>query len=203
MTITALLSAHGVHVPRYVAVDGQIVLDDVTSTPSGIAHRDLGVVTPIPNHTFHGGEDPNDAGSGRGPWWSDDGQLRRHIVAMERSFPNFTYIPPETDMAPCWVGEINTGRGRFTIGVILRWDQGLPYVKVLSKQRLGRNIAGKFVPSPHLYRSGNLCVADSTDWLPNQHTAATVTGWAAHWLACFTEWRMTIKWPVAGVHVAA
>ena len=42
-------------------------------------------------------------------------------------------------------------------------------------------------------------VADRSDWDPAVHTAATVTGWAAHWLAAFTEWRITRRWPVEGV----
>ncbi|CPT75881.1 Uncharacterised protein [Mycobacteroides abscessus] len=79
-----------------------------------------------------------------------------------------------------------------------RRDQGLPRVHVFN-HRLGANAGRKWQPSPHLFTSGSLCVADASDWDPEQHTAATVTAWAAHWLAAYTEWRMSRRWPVEGV----
>ncbi len=200
MTIAQLLSANGAQVPRYITVNGRTVFGNVTSTPGGLVHPDHGPVTRVANHTFHGGEDPVDTGDQ--PWWRDDDGIVRHIHAMEKAFPGFVYVHSE-DNPPSWVGTIDTGRGVFTIGVLLRRDEGLPSIFVISKQRLGVDVNGRFRRAPHLYDSGHLCVADQSDWDAVEHTAATATAWAAHWLAAFTEWRFTQKWPVDGVHGAA
>jgi hypothetical protein len=201
MTIAALLRHHGVNVPRFVTVDGRIVFDDVTSTDAGLhSHATLGTVTPVVSHTFHGGaEEPGIGGDPSAVGWADDDEIRRHTEAMTMAFPSFTYVPPEEDLNPCWVGVIDTGRGKFRVAVTLRRDRGLPRVAVLGGVRLGVASGRRWRPSPHLYDSGNLCVADSGDWKPEEHTVATVVAWASHWLAAYTEWRMTRQWPVEGV----
>ena len=203
MTIAALLGHFGINVPRYVTMDGQIVFDGVTaSAGGGFTSTTHGAVTPVTNHTFHGGEEPDDAPTDpteSGAWWDDTAALDRHVAAMRQQFPGGVFVPAEDDMAPCWIGDINTGRGTFRVGVILRHDGGLPSVRVLSVPQLGVHVGRRWQPSPHLYTTGALCVADRSDWDPAVHTAATVTGWAAHWLAAFTEWRITRRWPVEGV----
>jgi hypothetical protein len=200
MTIAALLRHHGVKVPRYVTVDGQIVFDDVAPCATGYTHSTLGAVTPVSNHTFHGGEEePDDRVEGSTAWWDDEERLDRHVKAMERSFPRFFYVPPEDGLSPCWGGVIDTGRGTFNVGIYPRRDEGLPSV-ALFDLRLGVNAGRRWLPSPHLYLNGNLCIADRDEWLPGEHTVATAAAWAAHWLAAYTEWRMTRRWPVEGVH---
>lgn len=202
MTIAALLRHHGVNVPRYVTVDGQIVFDDVMPTHNGYAHPELGTVTPVARHTFHRGEEePDDAPASPADraWWDAEEKLGRHIDAMKRSFPSFIYLPPEEGQRPCWGGVIDTGRGSFKVGIFPRRDEGLPSVAVFGP-KLGVNAGRRWVPSPHLYVGGNLCVADQDDWKPDEHTVATVTAWAAHWLAAYTEWRMTRRWPMDGAH---
>ena len=201
MTMATLLSHFGLSAERYVTTSGQVVFGGVTKSAVGLTHPAYGAVTPVSNHTFHGGDDPVDDGAD--DWWTDDVKVVTHIVSMKQAFPQFQYLPGDDDTAPCWVGDIDTGRGAFTIGVFLRRDEGLPFVSVLSKQPLGRAAGKRFIRSPHLYDSGSLCIADQSDWDQNVHTAATATAWAAHWLAAFTEWRITLKWPVDGVHVVA
>ena len=203
MTIAALLRHHGVTVPRYVTINGQIVFDDVQSTPSGPVHIALGPVTPVAVHTFHGGTDePSDNHDRAAPWWEDEDRINRHVDAMKHAFPDFVYIPAEEDMGPCWGGVLNTGRGHFKVLIMTRKDEGLPRIMVMGP-RLGVHAGRKWIPSPHLYLNGNLCVADQQDWDPHEHTVATATTWAAHWLAAYTEWRMTRRWPVEGVHAVA
>ena len=141
MTIAQLLSANGAQVPRYITVDGRTVFGTVTSTPTGVIHADHGLVTRVPNHTFHGGNDPVDLGDQS--WWNDDVKIVRHIVAMKLAFPGFVYVTGD-DGPPGWCGAIDTGRGSFTIAVHLRRDEGLPFVAVLSKQRLGVDVNGRF-----------------------------------------------------------
>lgn len=201
MSMATLLSHFGLNAERYVTTSGQVVFGGVTKSAVGMTHATYGTVTTVSNHTFHGGDDPVDGGAN--PWWTDDVKAVRHIIAMKQAFPTFQYVRGDDGNPPCWVGDINTGRGVFTIGVLLRRDEGLPFVSVLSKQPLGRSAGRRFLRSPHLYDSGSLCIADQSDWNPAVHTAATATAWAAHWLAAFTEWRITLKWPVDGVHVAA
>lgn len=199
MSIAALLHHHGVDVPRYVTVNGQIVFDDVQASPSGYTHSSLGVVTPVRNHTFHGGEEASDdAAREDAPWWSDDARLQRHISAMEHSFPGFIYVAASDGVGPCWGGELDTGRGKFKVLIVTRQDEGLPRVMVVGP-KLGLPSGRSWTPSPHLYLNGNLCVAGQDEWDPQEHTVATVTAWAAHWLAAYTEWRMTRRWPTEGV----
>lgn len=203
MSMPALLSHFGINTARFVSQTGEIVFDGVMKTVNGFTHGTLGVVTPVAKHTFHGGEDePDDIPAGPAVWWDDETQLARHIEAMETSFPDFVYVAPDDDSGPCWGGTIDTGRGKFEVGILPRRDQALPRVVVFNR-RLGAQAGRKWQDSPHLYLNGNLCIADRNDWNPAEHTAATVTAWAAHWLAAYTEWRMSRRWPVEGVQAVA
>lgn len=204
MSIAALLHHHGVDVPRYVTVNGQIVFDDVRPTASGFTHNTLGTVTPVTNHTFHGGEEEADDTPERSqPWWTNENRLQRHTTAMKQAFPGFVHLPAEGGLGPCWGGELDTGRGKFKVLIVTRRDEGLPRVMVVGP-KLGVHAGRRWVPAPHLYLNGNLCLADQSDWDPAVHTIANVTAWAAHWLAAYTEWRMSRRWPTEGIkaHVA-
>lgn len=199
----ALLSHFGINTARFVTHTGEIVFDGVTKTGNSFSHATLGAVSPVTKHSFHGGEDePDDGPAGPIVWWHDESQIKRHIEAMENAFPNFVYVPPDDRSGPCWGGIIDTGRGKFEVGIFPRADQGLPRVVVFNR-RLGTPVGRNWHNSPHLYLNGNLCVAERTDWYPAEHTVATVTAWAAHWLAAYTEWRMSRHWPVEGVHAVA
>lgn len=206
MTIAALVGHFAATTPRYVTVNGQIIFDDVTpAIAGGYTHPVHGTVTPVQKHTFHGGsEEAVDSSTDESRWWDQPELIQRHIDAMAQAFPGFTYVPPDADTVPAWFGQIDTGRGKFPIGIALRSDQGLPRIALLSKIQLGASAGRRWVRSPHLYDNGNLCVADTTEWDPEKHTAATATAWAAHWLAAYTEWRITRKnWPVTGVEAVA
>lgn len=204
MSIPALLRHHGVHVPRFVTVAGRVVFDNVTTTPSGPVHRDYGPVTAVAPHRFHGGEEEADnvLAQSHVDWWADHGALTHHVDAMKESFPEFLYLPSDDGAPPSWGGVIDTGRGRFTVLIMTRRDQGLPRVHV-TQPRLGANAGRRWQKPPHLFTTGSLCVADREDWDPSQHTVATATAWAAHWLAAYSEWRITRKWPVEGVDSVA
>lgn len=204
MSMPALLSHFGINTARYVTTDGQVIFDGVTYSGAGYHHATFGRVTPVSQHTFHGGEDPSDKPMDKGcPWPYSIKEVSRHIDAMKASFPNFTYLPPGDDHPPLWIGEIYTGRGKFRIAVTLKRDRGLPVVNLVGGPRLGVHAGGRWIPSPHLYLNGNLCVADQSDWNVEEHTAATVTAWAAHWLAAYTEWRFSRRWPTKGLHLVA
>lgn len=203
MSMPAFLSHFGIDTVRYVTSSGEVVFDGVTAGGGGYTHAIHGLVTPVAKHTFHGGEDEPDDAPTQTVWWESPGALDWHVVAMQEAFPNFLYIPGSEGLAPCWAGEINTGRGRFNVGVVLRWDRGLPIVRLINGPKLGIHAGRTWIPSPHLYLNGNLCVADRTDWDMESHTAATATAWAAHWLAAYTEWRITRRWPVEGVTAVA
>ena len=202
MSIASLLSHHGVDVPRYVTVDGRVVFDGVSITASGtLVHNTFGTVTPVRDHTFHGGEDHLDMMTGK-PWWMDTSELDRHAIAMQLSFPGFVYAGATSSRGPRWAGTIDTGRGKFTLEVELRADRALPPLRVIGP-KLGAFSSGRWVPSPHLYLSGNLCVADRDEWNPEEHDAATAVTWGAHWLAAYTEWRMSRRWPADGTYAHA
>lgn len=200
MSLPTLLSHFGIDRKRYVTASGTVVFDGVATTPSGShTHHVYGAVTPVQTHTFHGDmPEPSDTPTGPDRWWNNTADLGRHIEAVEAAFPGFTFYPPSDELPPCWAGVINTGRGCYTIGVFLRQDKGLPFVTPLKGRRLGVNAGRRWVPSPHLYLNGNLCIASQDDWNSERHTAATAIGWSAHWLAAYTEWRITRRWPVEG-----
>lgn len=205
MTIAALVGHFAATKPRYVTVNGQIVFDEITAgNTGGYMHPIHGPVTPVQKHTFHGGvEEAVEAADHEACWWTKPELIQRHIDEMAQAFPGFTYLSPEPDSVPTWIGQIDTGRGKFPIGIALRSDQGLPRIFLLSKIKLGASAGRRWVRSPHLYDNGNLCVADAAEWDSEIHTAATATAWAAHWLAAYTEWRITRKWPVTGVEAVA
>src|SRR4051794_15283573 len=123
MSMPALLSHFGISTARFVTNTGEIVFDGVTKSGSGFTHATLGAVTPIAKHTFHGGGDePDDGHEGPTTWWDDGAQIMRHIEAMRNAFPTFTYVGPDDDSGPCWGGIIDTGRGRFEVGIFPRRD---------------------------------------------------------------------------------
>ncbi|MFC9980247.1 hypothetical protein [Gordonia sp. NPDC127522] len=204
MSMPALLSHFGIDDARYVTSTGLVVFDGVTSPVDGVfQHEQFGAVTPVAEHAFHGDvPEPSDVAGSDRRWWEDRSAIDRHIVAMSNSFPDFVFLEPTEDLNPCWCGTIDTGRGRFEVAIILRADEGLPSVVVLGKRRLGINQGRRWVKSPHLYLNGNLCIASADDWISGVHTAATATAWAAHWLAAYTEWRITKQWPVDGAGAA-
>ena len=45
--------------------------------------------------------------------------------------------------------------------------------------------------------------SQADDWNADEHDAVTVVAWAAHWLAAYSEWRFTSKWPSEGAAVEA
>lgn len=198
MTLPALLSTLSPKTSRFVTVGGRIVTGGVSSDARGRPrHPEHGPVTPVPPHTNHGGALPEVAPDP--PWWVDHPEvLRAEIAAMARAFRGFKLH--EVDGAPAWVGTLNTGRGRFGVTVVHRPDHGLPYVRPDRPGRFQRHEGPRTVKSPHLYVNGDLCVAGQDDWDPDSHDATTVLAWTAHWLATFTEWRITGRgWPCEGV----
>lgn len=54
MGLAALLSKVLDHKPRYVTLDGQIVAHSVTSDGNGWRHPELGRVSRVEPHRFHG-----------------------------------------------------------------------------------------------------------------------------------------------------
>ena len=201
MGIPQLLSKFSPRAPRFVTIEGQIIPDGgVIATNDGFRHHVHGWVTEVEPHHFHGGEDTryNDSGAAAAdPWWTSNPDLleteRRH---MADAFPAFK--ENNVHGHPSWRGPINTGRGLFDVRVIHRPGHGLPDVQVIRPHRLIRNEGRRARRSPHLYDSGNLCVARQEDWQGDQHDAVTVVAWTAHWLAAYTQWRMSGAWPTRG-----
>ena len=199
MTIPALLGHFGINHARYVTTGGRIVFEGVEKDASAnYSHPEYGHVTPVNTHRFHDGIEETDHGTSGDKWWIDEVQIAKHVDAMSNSFPDFIYMPGTDDLSPSWYGEIDTGRGKFRILVVLRSDRGLPFVKVLGV-RLGTARGRRWESAPHMYLNGNLCIADSLDWDADRDTAVTAVAWTCHWLAAYTEWRITRKWPVEGV----
>jgi hypothetical protein len=196
VTIATLLKHVGIHVPRYVTVDGRIVLDPTptpASSPAPLA---------VEPHRFHDGDDPAPERTDYADaWWNTDPDARAaDEAAMARHFPQF--VQAGKDGGYYYGGELNTGRGRYKILVLPHVDRSLPSVFPLHKG-LGRPAGRRLQRPPHLYTSGGLCIANRADWRPGEHTTATAVGWAAHWFAAYTEWRITSRWPTEGFGAAA
>lgn len=198
MSMPALLSQFGLDTQRFVTADGRVIFEGVTSTAGGYSHPEHGSVSAMISHGFHGnGPEPTDE-TAPAQWWEDETQLQRHRDALATAFPGFRPLEYEGEHPPMWFGDIDTGRGKFTVAIALRHDRGLPFVRVIKGPKLGIPTGRSWIPSPHLYLNGNLCIADQSDWDPGLHTVATAVAWTAHWLAAFTEWRITRRWPVEG-----
>lgn len=221
MSISNLLGHFGVHVPRYITLDGQVIRDGVSTTATGALHHPShGPVTAVPPHTFHGGVEGSvldDAvtlttasGVARttpttsARWFNDAVEVDRHDTALQAVLPGFTLNPAgataTTTKPPSWSGIINTGRGRFAVSIHTRTDGGLPRIEPTQPHRLGKYRAGRWVPAPHTFTNRNLCIADEADWNPDEHTVADAALWTAHWYAAYTEWFMNDGWPQDGYH---
>ncbi len=189
MSLATLLEHVGIDVQRYVTVEGQIVLDPTlmnTSAPMAV----------FP-HRFHDGEDPApERVNYANAWWNTDEAARAtDEAAMDSHFPGFVQFGEDGDYA--FGGQLNTGRGNFKVIVVPHIDRSLPSVVPMHKT-LGRPGGRRLQRPPHLYTSGNLCVAATADWKPEEHTTATAVAWAAHWFAAYTEWRISGRWPTDG-----
>jgi hypothetical protein len=196
MTLATLLEHVGIHVPRYVTVDGRIVLDPTPMSASSSAPL---AVAP---HRFHDGDDlsPSRADYADAWWNNDPDACAADKAAMAVHFPGFVQFGEDGDYG--YGGELDTGRGRFRILVLPHLDRSSPSI-VPTHKGLGRPRGRKLQRPPHLYMSGNLCVARSADWKPELHTTATAVAWGAHWFAAYTEWRITSRWPTDGFGEAA
>ena len=202
MTIASLLSKLGRRTPLFVTVAGQVIgAADVVKADGEFRHPNHGRVTSVAKHAFHDGDDPIPTEVVNAWWINDPSALEIERNNMALAFPGFTEVT--TDGRPGWTGEIDTGRGKRWIELVHRRDHGLPSVEVLSARRLERRAGRRFVRSPHLFTSGKLCVAYADDWNADEHDAVTVVAWAAHWLAAYSEWRFTSKWPSEGAAVEA
>lgn len=189
MTIADLLTHHGHARPRWVDVGGRVVFGaSAASVPGALAMKP---------HTFHGGEDPLEASEPDSAWWTDADNMKRHTDAMAAHFPGFIFLEPEDGSTPAWVGELDTGRGRFQVLVMTRADGGLPWVRIL-RPKIGKNTRHGWTMPPHMFLSGRPCIADQDDWSCDEDTVATAVAWTAHWLAAYTEWRIINRWPIEG-----
>jgi hypothetical protein len=200
VTLPSLLSKMSRRTSRFVTVDGIVVstIDGVERTADGFSHPSFGLLTPVRRHENHGGSEAVDATPL--PWWDQHPELlASEQLAMGRAFPSFDLV--EVDGRVGWRGELNTGRGRFEV-TILHWPgRGLPQIVPTRPSLYGRRQGRRLVRSPHLFLNGNLCVARSQDWDPTRDDATTVVAWTAHWLAAFTEWRITGRWPCSGIEI--
>src|SRR5450759_1014768 len=190
MTLPSLLRHVGVHIPRGVTVDGR-VLTGHAAVAAVAAHTATAVVP----HTFHGGDDPLAAPAPRAAWWDNAAGREADKAAVHASFPGF--VLDDNEGGYVWHGAIDTGRGRFRIEVVGCRGNGLPHIVPVLPRALGRPEGRRgFRNAEHLYTSGNLCVADTSDWDPQVHTTATAIAWAAHWFAAYTGWRIAGgPWP--------
>jgi hypothetical protein len=154
---------------------------------------------PLKSHTFHGGEDAVDEEVDDARWWEAEGALLQEREAMAKWFPTFIEAAGDHDSPPAWGGVIDTGKRKFTVLFMHRWDHGLPRVIPVEPKTLARSFGYRDRRDPpHIYTSGNLCVAAQEDWDHESDTMATVVAWAAHWLANYMEWTFTRKWPAEG-----
>lgn len=202
MSLPALLSKMARHAPRFVTIDGVIVSGNgVVATGATYAHIDHGRVTPVPKHENHGGEPPEENRDIH-PWWKDRPELlEQERLDMSEAFPGFTLLSP-SDGAPAWFGTLNTGRGKFDVLIVHQADHGLPAVIPIRPRRFGRQQGRTYRKAPHLFTNGNLCVASPSDWDPDKRNVVAVVAWTAHWLASYSEWRMTGGvWPSEGTEV--
>lgn len=188
MTIPTLLRRVSIATPRYVTVDGQVVLSEGAPQQSPAY-----AVRP---HKFHDGPEPETPGDGLDAWWKNDDEWDADRNDMARWFPQF--VPMDEGGDRFYLGQVDSGRGRFSLAVLPWPDKSIPRIAVLQPKTLGRSAGKDFIKPPHLYLSGALCLADKDDWKSGYSTAVAV-GWAAHWLACYTEWRMNGGvWPSDG-----
>jgi adenylate cyclase len=171
-------------------------------TSEGRLVRPLGaasVATVIAPHRFHAGTETA-TGNPAIAWWNDQPDLleheRRHVA---QTFPGFSFFERAGRIG--WRGSLRPwGNREFAVEVVWsRERERIPSVNVLKPQRLGRLEHGRWRRSPHLYDSGNPCVARAVDWATESHNATTVIAWTAHWLGCYEQWVAFRKdWPRIG-----
>ncbi len=198
MTLPSLLRYVGIDIPRGVSIDGRVLFGRAAT--AAVAAGTASAVVP---HAFHGGDEPPPAAT-RSAWWDDPAARDADIADVNRAFPGFRL--DQRDGGHAWTGTIDTGRGTFDVTVVADPAGGLPTIVPVTPRVLGRNEGRRgFRPAPHLYLSGNLCVADTSDWHQGEHTSATAIAWAAHWYAAYTDWRLGGPWPTDGYrpHAAA
>ena len=180
--------------PRYVTIEGLLVTEGIVTTDAGFTHARFGRVTQIEPHDFHDGPEATDSAAA-GPWWETaPDRLASERVHMADAFPGFQFV--DLDGKPSWEGTINSGRGLFEARLTHRADHSIPRIEVIRPHRLERKTGRRMQRAPHLFDSGALCVAREEDWDAERHDLVTAVGWAAHWLAAYSVWRVSgEKWP--------
>jgi hypothetical protein len=192
--------------PRYVTIAGLLVTDGVVATDAGFTHASFGRVTQVEPHDFHGGPEAIEPEAiepeAAGPWWETAPDLlASERVHMAEAFPGFQFV--DLDGKPGWEGTINSGRGLFEVRLTHRGDHSIPRIEVIRPHRLERRAGRHMQRAPHLFNSGAVCVARAEDWDAERHDAVTAVGWAAHWLAAYSVWRVSgEKWPTRESHAA-
>ncbi len=199
MTIPGLLRKVGINVPRGVTVNGQIVLE---GRPSGVgvaAAQSYGLAP----HRFHGGDDPSPARNDlTGAWWNQDSDARDADIAdMRHRFANTTVYTEDGNLA--YMVKYDTGRGLYDCLILPQINGSLPAVYFSKSKKPGRRVGRHHAPAPHLYTNGALCIAEESDWDGKGYLTSIAAAWTAHWLACYTEWRITGRWPTDGYGVRA
>jgi hypothetical protein len=193
VTLPSLFRKVGIHVPRGVTVDGTVVLGDRQIQSVGAA-----TVTAMHPHRFHGGEDPAPARYDTDrAWWVKSPESKTNDIAdMRDSFSNVIVFDDENDLS--YGVTLDTRRGKFDVLILPQVDGSLPTAVAVRPKRLGRNEGRKFRVAPHLYLSGALCIADSSDWEGKGYKTSVAAAWTAHWLACYSAWRINGIWPTEG-----
>jgi hypothetical protein len=181
-------------VPRGVTVGGAIVLGDSPAQSVGGASA----VTPLAPHRFHGGDDlsPDRADTTKSWWIRSPEKKDADIADMMERFSDVTVIDDDQDLA--YKVTYETGRGRYSVFILPQVDETLPSVFAIQPKTLGRRQGRNFKKAPHLYLSGALCIADRSDWAGKEYKTSVAAAWTAHWLACYTAWRMNGIWPSEG-----
>ncbi|OMC34463.1 hypothetical protein A5739_05960 [Mycobacterium colombiense] len=190
MTIKEMLRHHGYNCSRVVLPSGRLEFQTSKATTACVG-------LPLTTHTFHGGDEPVETAD-NAPWWLAKGALDRDRAEMKDYFPSFVEIGGDAELAPAWVGLIETRIGHFRIAVIHRFDHSLPKVVPIEPKNRVKRIGRRLIDAPHLYTNGNLCVAAQEDWDCDRDSIATVVAWAAHWHAFYVEWLFTGNWPSEG-----
>jgi hypothetical protein len=194
MTLPSLFRKVGINVPRGVTVGGAVVLGSSRIQSASAASA----ITAMQPHRFHGGNDPAPSRSNKASaWWiQSPDEKQRDISDMRKRFANVTITDTDEELA--YGVSFDTGRGKYGALILPQVNKSIPSVFMTHPKRLGRNEGRNFRLAPHLYLSGALCVADASDWDGKGFGTSVAAAWTAHWLACYTVWRMNGVWPAEG-----
>lgn len=124
------------------------------------------------------------------PWYNENKKRFVYEKDIMNKKHNLFELKKKEDDQIYWRGALRTIRGNY-YAIDIVYPDDFPYSPHKVYIKSPKNIETK-----HMWSDGSLCLFKPSDrsWI-NTTTASTMVTWAATWLFCYEEYKITGQWP--------